>query len=407
MVIKMSKIIKNEFYKFFKSRKNIIIVIMFFVYLLGINFYNLQEYKVHIKETTQIYSNRRMQAEGILGQSILLLEKNEKLTSEEKEKLKREIEFYTVERNKLLVIAQTYSEDIPEKYRHILIAENDRYNNILNGIDDGVIAEDFLRDKRLTIEEMNKQMHFNKYIMDNEIEPMLNPYTMTGANSLAMFLDGNNLIILIFLIALLSVDIYLSEIEEGSYKLSYTQPFMRKSLFLGKIITIGIISLLLIVLGVVLNFIIVSIFYGIGNMNYPFITNESISSISFSASHGEYIILPLWKYIIMGFGLLLPILLFTISLIICISIFSDSSTKTLGFSIMLLVLAFIFNNFLSDQSIVNLIYPYCYLFVRNVIEVNNQSNYLFGILLNGLMAIVLFIMSYNKFVHKDYLGAKE
>lgn len=74
---------------------------------------------------------------------------------------------------------------------------------------------------------------------------------------------------------------------------------------------------------------------------------------------------------------------------------------------MLLVLAFIFNNFLTRQSIVNLIYPYCYLYIRNAIEINNRSNYLFGIILNSLMSIGLFMMSYYKFIRKDFLGAKE
>jgi hypothetical protein len=142
-------------------------------------------------------------------------------------------------------------------------------------------------------------------------------------------------------------------------------------------------------------------------MNYPFVTRGNIKSLAFSTSNIGYSILPLWKFVLRGFILLLPILLLTITLIICISIFLDSSTKTLGFSIMLLVLAFIFENFLDKQSIINLIYPYSYLYIKNVIEVNNRSNYLFGIILNISMTIILFIMSYKKFIYKDFLGAKE
>ena len=144
-----------------------------------------------------------------------------------------------------------------------------------------------------------------------------------------------------------------------------------------------------------------------GNMNYPMITGEAIKTISFSGGHGEHIILPLWKHVIMGFALLIPILLFTISVIIGISIFTDSSSKTLGFSIMLIGLAFIFKNFISKDSIINLIYPYCYLFIKDVIELNNRSNYLFGILFNSLMAIALLMIGYYKFINKDFLGARE
>ena len=403
----MKRIIKNEFQKFFKSRKNIIIIILFFTYVLGMNFYNLKQYNLYMKETAETYRSRYMQADGIFGQNALRLEKDENLTDKEREELEEEMEFYRVERNKLMLISQTYEEDNKEKFYYVLIAENDRYKNILKGLEDEIIEKGFLKEKGLNMEEIHKKMHINQYMLDNDIQPILNPYTMTGANSLIMFLDGENLLILIFLIALLSIDIYLSEIEEGSYKLAYSQPFERKQIFLGKVIVIIIISLEIIILGVLLNFIIVSAIYGIGDMNYPFVTRGNIKSLAFSTSNIGYSILPLWKFVLRGFILLLPILLLTITLIICISIFLDSSTKTLGFSIMLLVLAFIFENFLDKQSIINLIYPYSYLYIKNVIEVNNRSNYLFGIILNISMTIILFIMSYKKFIYKDFLGAKE
>lgn len=408
----MIEIIKNEFYKFFKSKKNIIIVIVFIAYLLGMNFYNLNRKSLYMKEQQQAYNNKAAQADAILGSTTLLLDKYDELTPKEKETKKKEVleeekKFYNVERNKLLVMAQTYSDDNPDKYKNILIAEKDRYENIIKGIEDGVIKKEFLNDKNLTMEEINKKVYINKYILENEIQPILNPYTMTGANSLVMFLEGNNLIILIFLIALLSIDIYLSEVEEGSYKLAYTQPVTRRKIYIGKFITIIVISFLLAIFGILLNFITTSIIFEIGDINYPFITMDSIKTISLSGGYGEYIILPLWKYFIMGIILLLPIILFTMGLIMFVSIFTDSSAKTLGFPIMLLVLGFIFNNFVPKESIVNLIYPYSYLFIKNAIEINNRSNYLFGFLLNLSLSILLFMFSYYKFINKDFLGEKE
>ncbi len=400
----MIKIVKNEIYKFFKSKKNIIIIILFFAYLLCINFYNIKEYKIYMNKTKQSYHVKYLQAEGNWRGLSRLLVRTDLLSTEEIEEIEKKIEFYRVERGNLRFIEGKYVDNRPEYYRDILIYNNERYDNILNGLDEGVITEQIIN---LRKEDIKKQISLNQYVLDNDIEPIINPYTMTGANSLVMFLEGNNLIILIFFIVLLTVDIYLSEVEEGSYKLVYTQPFERRKIFFGKVITILIVSLLLMALGVILNFFILSVIYGVGNMNYPFITNESIKHISFNNQYGEYIILPLWKFAILGFGLLIPNLICTIALIIFISIFTDSNRKTLGISIMLLVLAFIFDNFLEKQSIVNLIYPYSYLYVRNSIELNTRSNYLFGILLNSLIGIGLFVMSYYKFVRKDFLGARE
>ena len=189
--------------------------------------------------------------------------------------------------------------------------------------------------------------------------------------------------------------------------MAYTQPVTRKQIYLGKLTTVMVISLLLLLFGILLNFIIINIIFELGNMNYPFFTMESIKTITFSGGFGEYMVLPLWKYFILGLILLFPIILFTIAFIMFISIFTDSSSKTLAFPIMLLVLAFIFNNFVGKQSIVNLIYPYSYLFIKDSIELNNRSNYLFGILLNSILSIGLFSISYYKFINKDFLGAKE
>lgn len=408
----MKKTIKNEFYKFFKNKKNIIIIIIFIAYLLGMNFYSLNKGSLYMQEQGYLYMNRAAQANGMLSSTTLQLNGYDELTIGEKDIFKKEIlekekEFYNVERNKLLLLQHTYNDNNPPKYKNILIAENDRYENIIQGINDGVIKKEFLKDKNLTIEEITKKTYINKYMLENKIDPILNPYTMTGANSLVSFLEGNNLIVLMFIIGLLSIDIYLSEIEEGSYKLAYTQPVTRKQIYLGKLTTVMVISLLLLLFGILLNFIIINIIFELGNMNYPFFTMESIKTITFSGGFGEYMVLPLWKYFILGLILLFPIILFTIAFIMFISIFTDSSSKTLAFPIMLLVLAFIFNNFVGKQSIVNLIYPYSYLFIKDSIELNNRSNYLFGILLNSILSIGLFSISYYKFINKDFLGAKE
>ena len=293
----MIKIIKNEIYKFFKSNKNIIIISLFLIYLLGIGFYNMGRNKLYMKEQEQTYRNKAAQADTILSSKTLLLDKYDELSPKEKQIIKREVlekekDFYNVERNKLLLMASTYGEYNPEKYINILIAENARYENIIKGLENKIINPGFLDDKGLMIEEMNKKTYMNNYIIQNQIQPILNPYIMTGTNSLVMFLEGNNLIILIFIIALLSIDIYLSEIEEGSYKLAYTQPVSRRQIYLGKLITIIMISLILVLFGVILNLLTTNVIFEMGNINYPFFTMESIKTITFDGGFGEYKIFP-------------------------------------------------------------------------------------------------------------------
>ncbi|WP_195838022.1 ABC transporter permease subunit [Tissierella pigra] len=402
----MNKIIRNEIYKFFKSRKNILIIILFFAYLLGINYYNSKQYDIYMRDTAKFYEGKYKRAGSILASNQLMLEKFEDLSLQKREELEREIKFYSGERLKLILISSVYEEDNPKTYERIVSTQNSRYRDIIKNIEENNIKEEFLNENNFTMDDLHKGIYINQYILDNEIQPIINPYTMTGANSLVRFLDGNNLIIIMIIIALLSMDIYLSEVEEGSYKLSYTQPYKRNQIFFGKVVSIIIISTILVVVGAIFNFAMVSIIHGVGNMNYPFVTTEAINKLAFN-NQGQYMILSLVNYVIRGFILLFPILLFTIVLTLGISIITDSSGKTLGFSTMIIGLAFILKNFVSRHSIINLIYPYSYLYIKDVIEVNNNSNYLLGIMLNSIMAIVLFVISYKKFIHKDFLGSRE
>ncbi|MSU02749.1 ABC transporter permease subunit [Tissierella sp. DSM 105185] len=404
--MEMNKIIRNEIYKFFKSRKNILIIILFFAYLLGINYYNSKQYDIYMRDTAKFYEGKYKRAGSILASNQLMLEKFEDLSLQKREELEREIKFYSGERLKLILISSVYEEDNPKTYERIVSTQNSRYRDIIKNIEENNIKEEFLNENNFTMDDLHKGIYINQYILDNEIQPIINPYTMTGANSLVRFLDGNNLIIIMIIIALLSMDIYLSEVEEGSYKLSYTQPYKRNQIFFGKVVSIIIISTILVVVGAIFNFAMVSIIHGVGNMNYPFVTTEAINKLAFN-NQGQYMILSLVNYVIRGFILLFPILLFTIVLTLGISIITDSSGKTLGFSTMIIGLAFILKNFVSRHSIINLIYPYSYLYIKDVIEVNNNSNYLLGIMLNSIMAIVLFVISYKKFIHKDFLGSRE
>ena len=144
----MIRTINNEFYKFFKNKKNIIVIAVFFIYLVGTIFYNENKSKTYMKEEAQSYMIKASQADSIFSSKTLLLNNYEDLSDREKENIKketleREKEFYNIERNKLLVISDTYKNDNKEKYENLLISENDRYNNIIRGLDERIISQGF------------------------------------------------------------------------------------------------------------------------------------------------------------------------------------------------------------------------------------------------------------------------
>ena len=105
--------------------------------------------------------------------------------------------------------------------------------------------------------------------------------------------------------------------------------------------------------------------------------------------------------------MIIALVLLSITLIIFLSIFTDSLEETMGISIVIAVAAFTFNIIANKNSIVNLLYPYMYCFYENVISGFYRCNYLLGIIMNIGLSILFILISYVKFRNKDFLGASE
>lgn len=174
---------------------------------------------------------------------------------------------------------------------------------------------------------------------------------------------------------------------------------------MAKLIVIIFISIILVFFLALLSYIIYAKLGGVGDWQYPLMSKEGLMEISFNSLQSNMLILPLWKYVLMGFFLLIPMVIFTVMLVFYISIATDSNNKTIGIGIVLIFLAFVLGSFLPKESIVNLWYPYCYLYLDKVLTVSSRGNYFIGILMSIIGSIILFVLSYSKFSRKDFLGA--
>lgn len=375
------------------------------VLLLG---YYHNEEKKYMDSQEQFYNAMKSRSESMYSQTRNILSSDRiPLTSSERQQYELELEYYNIEKDQLAVIHHIYSNHENSDLRRILIAENNYYSNMIAAIEKRIIPPTELTQSKLTLEEIDKRMTYNQHLLDNEIEPMINPYSITGANALALLLRGNNLLILAGLLALLSIDLYLSEVDEGSYKLWFSQPFRRRKIITGKLIVALLSTLILIALGVGVTYGVATIVGGTGDWNYPIITRANIETITLNSTLLEPMVVSLWKYVLMGVVLFLLVACFMVALVVFTSILTDSMSLTTGVVLISLVLAFLFNNIMNGMVVSNLYYPLSYFYTENVISVLTWSNYYFGILINGIGIVIFVILTYHKFIKKDFLGAKE
>lgn len=157
----------------------------------------------------------------------------------------------------------------------------------------------------------------------------------------------------------------------------------------------------------ILNFIINTILFGIGEFNYPQIVSSTINKLTLKSNKGNFKIIPLKNKIFLGILMLITLVFLSIGLTIFLSILTDSLEKTLGISIALVIAAFTFNIIGNKSSIINLLYPYMYCFYENAISGFYRYNYLWGITMNTILGILFVFISYIKFKNKDFLGARE
>lgn len=407
MVIDMRILIIHEIKRFFKNRKNIMVMGLFLFLTIAMFFYNTYQGSMHMKDVGRGYFNQGRQSSSIAASLNSILEELGQVEGESPEFTQSRIDYFTQEAKYLSSIGHFYEQNKEKDYKYINIVKRDLFSYMLEGYEDGIITIEEVQRRGYTPESLFHLSQYTNHLVDMDIQPMLNVYNIDAANGMVMFLGGGNLTILMFLIAMIIVDIYLKEIMDRSYKISFTQPYERKQIFLSKAIVITMISIGLILFSAAFNFILYGTMGGLGNWQYPMMSKESLMGLSLNSLASDLLILPLWKYLLMGFVLLIFLTLFMVIFILYISIRTDSNNQTIGITVIFLFMAFVFSMFLSEKSIINLWYPLSYLFVDKVISVTNRSNYIIGILLNGIGSTILFILSYNKFIKKDFLDPVE
>ncbi|GAB6108940.1 ABC transporter permease [Fusibacter bizertensis] len=398
------KIIKLEWVKFVESRKNRLIFILLFLFLTGIVFYNQIEYKNYFEIQEKSMIDQRNKAKGALRYISVIKENNK-----EYKENPNEILYLKNEEKNSLTLEYYYKDFKIEDSINMLKAKNKKFENLIFGQKNGFIKAEILKARGQIPISLMRYIAQNNYIIDNEIEPKINPYDLNGANFLLILLKGYTPIILVIFTVLLSMDIFSSEMEEGSYKVYYTQPISRGTIYWAKILSGLLFSLGTLIVLISSFFAIISMMNGIGEYYYPEAIASSKILLSFTNNiHnlGAFMIVSRAKLIILGYLLMFIVSLSSIVLAVFISIISKSSAKTLGVFASILLGNFVMNLFLKATSLVMFYFPLSYTNIEKVIYGEINSSYIFGITMS-ILIIALFSIIGERIISKsDLLGGE-
>lgn len=400
----MFKLIESEWIKFTDNRKNRILILLLICYLVGLVFYYVKADKNYFSTMEKELRDQNIEAGQRLEIINMLEERNE-----EYEINPVEVEFLNTEKTTSFLLEYFYKEKDFTNWRNKLEAENRKFNNLILGYENDFMNENVLAARGQQPTQLKQHIVRNEYLIENDIEPYPSPYKLNGIQFLTFLLEGYTPTIFIAFCVVLSIDTFLKEMEEGSYKLYFTQPYSRKRIYKSKLISTLLFVIAIIAAIILVFFIIISIVYGIGEGTYPQVigTLEVLTSLSGNADNiGHFQVVSTNIYLILGYILLLIMMVMTILTTIAVSTYINSISKALGLFTGLIMLNYALDSFLSNKSILRFYLPLSYLSIEKVVGGKVNASYLVGVILATFLSIILSIVSYRKLMKDDLLGAR-
>ena len=407
MVMPMMNQINYEMHRFIKSRKNWIVLALLLVLLFAMNFTSYEKARAHHAQTVQWHYSKGKMADSWFGFLVKFAPKYLDALEMDEALLEIQKKYYERETQILFTLHMYYKGDSPDYYKTIFETEIKRYQQMIETLDEGKIAPDAILDKDMDRQRLINEILLRETVLEKDLAPMVNPYTMTATNAMVQFLKGDYLLVFLMLIGLLTMDVYLSEMEEGSYKTAFTHPVARWKILMAKLVVCTVVSTFLLLATASIHYLVSYVITGPGNWQYPMVTQSNLFSIIRSHENVEPIIITTGEYVALGMFSLILSTLFMVSFIVLASVLTDSGRATLGLSVLLLVVAFITGNFIPSHFLIHRFYPFAYVYLDHVIKMTHSSLYGVGLMISGCGILILSALSIFVFNRKDFLGAKD
>lgn len=397
--MKMIKLVQSEWLKFSSNKKNKILFLVLAIYLVGLVLNYIRIHENHFDQMEAEMGTQRIEAD--LRLSRLLSE------SETYEPNPDEVEFLNTESRTSNMLQQFYKYRKFDDWERITRLKIQKNENLIFGFENHFIDINTLRVRNQLPTQLKQQITINEYLLENNIKPYSSPYMLNGIQFLIFILKGYTPLIILALCALMALDVFLGELEEGSYKLYFTQPFSRNKIYWAKVLSTLLFIIGLVAAFIVLLFTLITIFNGVGTLAYPqaIANNHILTSLTSNVEVlGDFQIVSTGLYLLLGYSLFMSLLIMTILSTIAISTILKSMGSTLGIVAGIFMLNYVFDEFLNHEAILRFIQPLAYSNIDMVIRGHVNASYLVGIILAVTIPLILVGVSYIKFMGSDLLG---
>lgn len=406
----MAILIKHELYKLFRRKKTLVVIIAF-ILLTTFLCYGIRQNAAFMEK----YSTPEFQIENLESHNTYLETelnnipediKDDKVeTARFKEDLRNEIEMNEVEIERLklqlnrdISWEEALAEDIKGQEEYIEANKNTADSN--------------------SIIQAKMHLEESKYLQEHNIEPHKD-YDFNAFKYIKDLVEQLGQIFLVIGISVFAADMVSGEWTPPTMKLLLTQPVSRGKVLLSKFIATIIAAVGLILLIEIISFVIVGIFFGFGNMNYPMIINKVFEydysifledgTHPLALADTSWDIVPVWKYTLISLGYQALFIMATSSFVFMISTVAKASMVSMGTSVVSLIAASIVLQFSTFNRISKYVFT-TYSSIGSMISGNlamyyNNPNFnsTSGIIAMIACIIVCYILSHLIFTKRDML----
>lgn len=212
------------------------------------------------------------------------------------------------------------------------------------------------------IADLTERIILDTYMMEHDITPYHSPYAMNISNFFVHAFEGNTGIIIVFLLFILLYDLYSKEFQNGAFKLMFTLPYARKKLYLSKVFSSMLHTLIYLFLTLFPVCVILGILHGNGSLIYSVWIGKD--SLIISSSY----ILQVLSLFIMYF------LMIAVTIVMISVLFPVSSTIFIGFGA---IMVFVYCTYMLSQfhlAFTNFV-PFFYCYGIDILQKQTMISY--------------------------------
>lgn len=334
----MISLITIELKMFFRQRKNWLVLICLVLLSMFFIHSNIKLNQMNEEYRGILLSNNISHLQDAI---LRMTNESNEIYTNEIERLNQEITYMQKMQNALLM------EDWNEYLRNEIASERSELEGILSG---SLVSS-------TTVEELEESIAIKEILIDKNIKPIFTEYAMSSWNFIPLFLTGNTMFLIVFVIIYFASSIVASDFEKGTYKLVYNLPLSKLKIYLSKLITALAINYAWIFTFLLGCFGILAIIVGTGDGDYPYKLH----------AHGTDFYVSAIQFVGMASGVLLLLITFIVCLTIGLSIFLRHSHLTF---IITVAIVFGLNRLVNPEAVSDYTHlnPMIYLDITNTLK---------------------------------------